>query len=233
MRLILKALLASVFLISAIPAQETSREQSLRKYDEIRAQMAELEGDILRPSRADLASACEQGLRAIRLLPREKYENALKVRGGGAYYSFARSTHEYGLGSDIELQQGYLSVGFAGADYGFIVDLGDVGLNAIVKSLPAVQFLAHYKPPRGEEAIRSEQHRSRGFEANGSTYKNRVPAVVGHSYALRSINFSRSDVLVVFRIVREDPDGSLVIFWNLLDTYGVREIERTAVVILQ
>lgn len=233
MRLILTALLVSFVLVTDSSGQGDSRDQRLREYNQLRTQLSSMEADILRPSQADLDLACEQGLQAIRLLPREKYENALTIRGGGAYYSFARATHEYGRGSDIELQRGHLSVGFAGADYGFIVELGDVEIAPILKHSPAVRFLLEYKPPRGETAIRSEQVRSRGFEEAGFRYSNRVPAVVGRSYALRSINFSSSDVLILFRIVREDADGSLVIFFKLLENFGAREIERTAAVILQ
>ena len=60
----------------------------------------------------------------VRLLPREKFDGKLAVRGGGAYYSFAHLVHEYNYGSDIGLEQGRLGVGFAGASYGFLFDLG-------------------------------------------------------------------------------------------------------------
>ena len=77
---------------------------------------------LLAPSAEDQAACAEflaqpeTGL--IRILPREKFEwssnnkSGLTLRGRGPYYSFSRQTHEYGSGSDIELQGGYLSVGF-------------------------------------------------------------------------------------------------------------------------
>jgi hypothetical protein len=98
-------------------------------------------------------------LEAIRLLPREKYDRVLAINGGGAYYSFAQKTHEYGQGSDIELQQGNLSVGFAGADYGFLIDLGDVNLLDVNKETPELSFLAAYSPPADEPAVRAEYRR--------------------------------------------------------------------------
>jgi hypothetical protein len=36
---------------------------------------------------------------------------------------------------------------------------------------------------------------------------------------LRSISISDYDILVVFRIVRKDPDGSLIVFWNPVETF--------------
>ncbi len=62
----------------------------------------------------------------VRLQPRlsdlavfAKREAALS--GSGSYYSFVRRTHEYGSGSDIELEPGQFKTGFAGADYGFFI----------------------------------------------------------------------------------------------------------------
>jgi len=58
-----------------------------------------------RANYANLLAQHNTGL--IRLLPRQdnlaKNANAVKIRGGGAYYSFAFLTHEYGYGSDLEL----------------------------------------------------------------------------------------------------------------------------------
>src|SRR5687768_17440097 len=73
-----------------------------------------LKKGLLAPSvqdRADHAAFLKQsdtGL--IKLLPREVYdwrtygtEKHLNLKGGGAYYSFFYLSHEYGYGSDIEL----------------------------------------------------------------------------------------------------------------------------------
>src|SRR5713101_6938335 len=61
-----------------------------------------------------------------RLMPREKYDGQLLIRGGGAYYSFAKLTNEYGYGTDIGFEQGRLGLVFAGANFGFLASLGDV-----------------------------------------------------------------------------------------------------------
>src|SRR5712691_1621949 len=105
-------------------AQAPSREAVLQEIQVKRAELQALEKKLLAPSEEDRAAYAEflrqpdTGL--IRLLPREVYDQfpnkaaKLTIRGGGAYYSFARLTHEYGYGSDIELASGHLSVGFAG-----------------------------------------------------------------------------------------------------------------------
>jgi hypothetical protein len=43
---------------------------------------------------------------------------------------------------------------------------------------------------------------------------------------LRSINYSDSDVLVAFRVLRKDTDGSLIIAWKMLKEYPVPDLAR-------
>ena len=50
-------------------------------------------------------------------------------------------------------------------------------------------------------------------------YKDRLPAIVGHTYLLRAVSFKEADVLVAFKVHRRDADGSLIIFWKLLERF--------------
>lgn len=213
-------------LFSNVPAQ--SREQAIDEIKNLREKVINLEKIALAPDKADFEAATKENAQVFRLMPREKYDkDVFTIRGGGAYYSFTRKTHEYGYGSDIELQQGNLSVGFAGADYGFIYNLGEIALADVTKETGAVVFLAGYKPPAFLPEIRTEQQRARNYEAEGVVYKENVPAVVGKTYILRSINFDESDVLVAFKVMRKDADGSLIIFWKLVDKFEKPVIDRS------
>lgn len=199
---------------------------------EIRAMVGELkqtEQQFLAPSAKDEARYAEflsqpdTGL--IRLLPREVFENKLSILGGGAYYSFARLTHEYGYGSDIELQQGQFSVGFAGADFGFLTKLGKVPIEDLTLSHPAAQFPAAFAAPTSEAEARQQQQRAgAGFDVNGFTYWYRVPVKKKNTYLLRSICYDVSDVLVVFRIASLDDDGSVVIVWKILKRFPLPKL---------
>jgi hypothetical protein len=160
-----------------------------------------------------------------RLLPREKYGNKLLTSGGGAYYSFARLTHEYGFGSDISLEQNQFGVGFAGADFGFLTKLGDVSLDTITVEHPAVQFLATFDTPSKEPEAREQYRRAYpGFEQGGFTYARRIPAAVNVTYAVRSISYRNSDILVAFRVIRQDSDGSMVLLWKILKKFPTPEL---------
>src|SRR5688500_16963053 len=146
---------------------------------------------------ADFLKRPRTGL--VRLLPREGYARQVSLRGRGAYYSFAARTHEYGYGSDIELQRGNFMVGFAGADFGFMVNLGDAPLENVSTETDAVRFMASYKTPASEPEARRAYRQfgdSDGHTEGAWTYKSRLPVVVGNTYALRSANYRYSDVLV-------------------------------------
>jgi hypothetical protein len=163
----------------------------------------------------------------IRLMPREVYDSEvyqtkkqINLRGGGAYYSFANLTHAYGYGNDLALERKILSVGFAGADYGMLTNLGDRPLEKITLDDPGARFIAQYAPPRPEPAARSEFRRFQtGVTIDGALYRSRLPLRVRSTFLLRSIVYGTSDIFVAFRVVREDPDGSVIIAWKQLKKY--------------
>ncbi|MEA2203472.1 MAG: hypothetical protein QOE77_248 [Blastocatellia bacterium] len=173
----------------------------------------------------------------VRLLPREIAENSAPVynkqhvlfRGGGAYYSFAILTHYYGFGSDIELQNDHLSVGFAGAAFGMITNLGAVSLDSITIEDQRVAYLSSYRPPKPEGQARAERRRfnsREGVIVDGAVYRGRLPVQEGATYLLRSIDYERSDVLVAFHLVRKDADGSVVLTWKLLRRFSPPKLDR-------
>jgi hypothetical protein len=232
---------ATVFIFVAcsinVPAQSESREDLLKQIEAKRADLAVLENKILSPSAEDKAAFAEflkqEDTGLIRLLPREEYDETpnktgtLTVSGGGAYYSFDRLTHAYGYGSDIELSQGYLSVGFAGCDYGVILRAGAVSLDEISLEHPRASFLTAYKAAASEPEARVEQRRfGNGDTIEGIKYVRRVKAEIGTAYVLRSISYNRSDLLVALKVVRQDTDGSLIIAWKLLKKFPKPELAR-------
>jgi len=228
-RFIIAALMA--FTAFPVLAQSPNRAAVWKEIESLREQIKGRENVLLEPAAEDrtvyaqFLQQADTGL--IRLLPREKYDNKLTMRGGGAYYSFSRLTHEYGHGSDISLEQGSLSVGFAGANYGMIAKLGDVRLEDVTLENPIVQQLAQHKPPTAEPEARIEQRRtSEETYKKDAVYKRRVTAIAGNTYVLRSIDYDTSDVLVAFKIVRQDDDDSLILAWKMLKKYPTPRLER-------
>ena len=233
--LLLVALL-SLLTTSIISAQTKSRQEILTEISTKRTELSNLEKQFLAPTEqdrsefAELLSQPNTGL--IRLLPREVFDvpandKGLTLKGGGAYYSFTRHTHEYGYGSDIELQQGRLSVGFAGCDYGMLASLGSLSLNEVSVENPVVASIGRYKPPTVESEVRVEQRRFMGGTTlEGVVLKAYIAADTGMTYVLRSISYDRSDVLVALRVVRKDTDGSFIIAWKLLEKFPAPQLIR-------
>ncbi|HVQ38479.1 MAG TPA: hypothetical protein VMS31_13145 [Pyrinomonadaceae bacterium] len=209
-------------------AQSRSHADLVNEIAKKRTELQKLETSFLAPAEEDGQAYAEflkqphTGL--IRLLPREKYESeaykknekTLAIRGGGAYYSFVRLTHEFGYGSDIGLESDYLSM----ADHGMLTKLGDVSLGEITFEQTGARFIATYNPPGEESKARLEYRRfGDGATIDNELYQRRVPVEVNQTYLLRSISYDRSDVLVAFRTVRKEADGSLIIAWKLLKSY--------------
>jgi hypothetical protein len=235
-RLFAAALLLACLLLSAgaAEAQTGDRARAAAEIESLREQIRARESVLLAPSEDDRKAYAEflasPGTGLVRLLPREKWGNKLSVSGGGAYYSFERLTHDYNYGSDLQLEQNQLSVGFAGADFGFMLNLGDVPLENVSAETEAVQFMASFKTPSVEAEARAS-YRQFGFgdghAAGQWTYRSRLPAVAGNTYVLRSINYDRSDLLVAFRVARKDDDGSVVLLWKLLEKYPKPLLQRS------
>ena len=245
MKNFIRGAMLTTFALSLLAAnalgQSQTREEVLKEIETKRAELQMLEEQFLAPSAEDRSAYAEflrqpdTGL--IRLLPREVYESemykknkkTLTMRGGGAYYSCTRLTHEYGQGSDIGLEGGELQVPGAGADYGMITNLGDVPLEAITLGHPRLNFLAGYNVPTEEPQARLEYRKfATGTAVGELMYKTRLPVMVNNTYLVRSISYDRSDVLVALRVVRKDTDGSLIIAWRLLKKNPKPQLARNS-----
>jgi hypothetical protein len=215
-------------------AQTESRDDLLKQIAAKRAELAKLERAYLAPSEEDQARYAEflrqRNTGLIRLLPRETVDSsnsALNLRGGGAYYSFKERTNEYVNSSDLSLEQGQFSTGFAGANYGLLARLGDVPLESVSIETGAAHFLAQQTPAPDEPKARVEQHKSaEGTIIDGITYKGRVPMQLNNTYVLRAVNYYASDSLVAFRVVRVDNDDSVIILWKVLQKYPTPYLAR-------
>lgn len=219
------------FLLSSLTVFAQSREDLLKQIEAKRAELDALEKSFLAPSEEDREAYAtflrQPDTGIVRILPRETYDDVankdrkrIVTRGGGAYYSFTRQSHEYGYGSDIELAQNQLSVGFAGADYGLLTNIGDVPLENVTLEMPAASIFAAYNPPSEEPKARIEQRRfSMGADLQGISVTRHLPMKLNSTYLVRSVNYDQSDVLVAFRVVRIDSDKSAILLWKLLKKY--------------
>jgi hypothetical protein len=150
-------------------------------------------------------------------------------RNDDFWYQASRRRYdfEHQVSSSTEIQEPTFMTGFAGADYGFLVNLGKVPLDKVTLEHEGVKFLASYVPPSAEPEARAEFQRARsGISKAGFEYKNTLPVLTNNTYVLRSINYHRSDVLVALRVVRMDGDASVMLLWKRLKRFSTPELER-------
>ena len=184
----------------------------------------------------------QTGTGLVRLLPRPtpaaKTLNRPKIGGGGEHYSFSFLSHE--RTGDIDLVFDVVCQGVLGgpprcqyprslraSHNGMLTNLGDVALDDLTVNDPRTAFLLAYRPPREASKVRCERLEfSKGVTANGQLYKRGLPIQINGTYLLRSTDRRLSDVLVAFRVVREDIDGSVTLAWKLLKEFQPTKIEN-------
>jgi hypothetical protein len=180
-------------------------------------------------------------------------DTILPLLGGGSYYSFTERTNKFGPWSEIRLVDNRLSSGVVTGSIGLFTCLGDISLDSTTTQTPGVSFLAELVPPTkysGLVNLRSESEN--GIQAGPFSYSSAIEASPGTTYALRSVVYSKdgylvypnqpytrlnisrigyegSDILIAFRIIRQNQDGSLDILWKRLQKFPSQAIKRQSV----
>jgi hypothetical protein len=169
-----------------------------------------------------------------RILRRFRYAPLVRIRGGGAYYSFLTRSNSYDESPDLGLDRGRFDPRTFGVglllDLGIVPfeELGEVMSGAVPEALSergraAFDYLWRVRAVRGEvrghgRRVLTPEDRDRaaalGFEGRD------VPALVGHTYLLRSVLFDDHDHLVVFTVIGED-DAGMSLAWRILKTWPV------------
>ena len=170
-------------------------------------------------------------------------DTEMPLLGGGAYYSFTERTHKFGPWSDIHLTNNRLIVGPTTKAVGIMTNLGDVPLGSVDINIPGLGFIARLAAPKTYSDLADLHRRAvQGFEENGFEFGSVITTTPDVTYALRSISYKKdgylvnpnepytrldisrlgydgSDILIAFRIVARNEDGSLEILWRRLQRY--------------
>jgi hypothetical protein len=152
--------------------------------------------------------------------------------GFGMYaslYSFSKAKHGNGLHgcvdprlgwAELKLFNGRFITGFTGEALGVLVALGDVPLESVTPDTFGVTGLTNITPPEDyfEAASLSRRNRA-GFALERFRYGSSLPVAENMTYVLRSTSNKRADVLVAFRVVRVEENGSVTLIWRKLKVY--------------
>ncbi len=154
----------------------------------------------------------------------EKCAEIPYIKGGGSVYSFRTGSHLNSIPdwSDIAFRDGTFFAG-GGLNLGLITELADTDLDAVTKQSEGVKPLLKFKPPKKGKTI--EKYRTNlanrkidGFSSSAAVRLNSV-------YAMRLVAYQfkgqvgldeRVDVIVAFKVVAENADGSVVLLWKIL-----------------
>lgn len=205
----------------------------------------------LEPSAADLSRYAEFLSRPktgiIRLLPDlgcEENPNVIRADRKcleaipeSAFYSFREREHTAEYLSDIRLKNNhFITDGIL--SQGFLVRLGDIGLEEVSLESEALRFMQNYPvEPTDAEARKQFTRIARGVTSGEFLYRKAFPVAENTTYALRVVAFrgnvyrtfrgyrynllggdKRIDITVAFRVVgRNAADGGVTLLWKELD----------------
>lgn len=147
-----------------------------------------------------------------------------QIPGRGTFYSFKSENHEAKAYSDLALRNNEFRVGFAQNALGTITRLGDVPLEELTLESSAVAPLLLLAPAKTLYEMVGIYEQSRSVLASAHhAYGTIAPAQPNTTYALRSTMYNQkgrkpSDVIIAFRVTRQDTDGSVTILWKELRT---------------
>jgi len=164
--------------------------------------------------------------------------------GAGNSYSFRTRNYRIKSLADLTFSEAQLQVNGV-LTHGVLVSLGDVPLDSVSLQTAALKYLIQFQPSTGfKEANTINESLDRGVKRDGFLYSRSVAAIENNTYALRSIAYrgkvmnavkgipynvldfdKRRDIIVAFRIVQKDADGSISILWNQLSDQEAPKIK--------
>lgn len=155
--------------------------------------------------------------------------------GNGSSFSFRTESYRIPRLSDVTFTDRSFQAGGVRL-HGIFVRLGDVAVEDVTQTTLGMKFLVDFMPETDfEKGKLVDEKLTEGIEADGFLYRRGLFITEKTTFALRSVayggkymrstsgvtynemNFDRRrDVLVVFRIVESEPNGSVTILWRRL-----------------
>jgi hypothetical protein len=155
--------------------------------------------------------------------------------GAGNSYSFRVGTYRIRDLADLNFSNNALGVSGMMMN-GILVNLGNVPVEGVTLRTKGVEYIAKFQPATNfETASTVNEKLVAGIEADGFFYRRYLTAVDNSTYVLRAVAYhgklfrsvrgvqynefdfdKRRDVIIAFRVVYRDTDGSVIIVWSQL-----------------
>lgn len=175
-------------------------------------------------------------------------EECLKytMPGAGSSYSFRTESYRIPRLSDILFTDNSFQASGV-LLHGIFINVGDVPLNEVTLKTDGINFLVNFQPETDyEKAKELDLILSEGIRNGNFLYRRGLYAVENTTFVLRSIAYAgryyravrgvtynefafdkRRDVIVAFRIVDKDNDGSVTILWKMLANKKSPRVKRS------
>ncbi len=145
---------------------------------------------------------------------------AIQIVGNGSRYSFDKRSYVDSVSINIGLIGENFSV-WHFFNYGLITELGDISLETfdLSKDLKSLKVFAGIK--NNSQIAAQRKQFEEGIEINGRLYKSNVLVKIDAAYLLRSDRYvpayrSFEENIIVFKVIRKETDGSVVLIWKEL-----------------
>lgn len=167
------------------------------------------------------------------------------IEGKAQAYSFRKNRYSHEAYADLERKNGKFVLPGTYV-LGLMTLLGDVPIETINPTNENVAALAKFAPAdEFAEVVKQDKELGQGLVLGNLTYRKALPIQENTTYLLRSVAYQakfknlpksdkrkgslddddRSDVIIVFRVVRKDSDGSLFVLWKELYRKDAPKIE--------
>lgn len=172
----------------------------------------------------------------------ESCASGIQVPGGGSYYSFRNGKNVFPAKrwADIHFTDDAL-ITIEKDVFGIISRIGDAPLESPSVKSEGVKFLSDYKPATRAAEIQAERERfKKGVVSGDYAYSLSAPLKLDATYILRSIAYrdkkypktllnaqnKHEDIIVAFKVVAKEPDGSLILLWKKLSGKNAPELRE-------
>ena len=176
-------------------------------------------------------NGCGQEINLVTVEELERCKVRPQIIGGGSFFSFSfdkivnlfnpNMVNSYLKESNIHFINGELVNG-KNLNQVIFAEIGDVNLDEITSKTGSFQFLKKWKYAHNKAQFEEQnQLLEKGLENNGIFYSNKAKVKIDTTYILRSIIYSAqhhfpndTDIIVAFRIIGQEADGSIIILWK-------------------
>jgi len=168
--------------------------------------------------------SCEN-VEPVREIQQACSDEQLNIEIFASGYSFRDNIHGRGVASDLDLVNSRLVPRAFGVQT-ILADFGDTRLDDVSLTSAGMKYIVDFEPAITVERAEEQYFAiDKGIVAEPFRYWRKVWVRANTTYGLRSIAYSlnkgltfgkRDDVIVAFRVVRVDTDGSVTILWKEL-----------------